>query len=57
MGLLGLPDGTWSPELVSSYFRGEQIAFIMLAIAVGLIAGIGALTLTNSHTTDEHALA
>lgn len=52
-----LPDGTWSAELVSSYFRGEQIAFVVLAVAVGLISGIGALTLTDSHATDDHAPA
>lgn len=50
-----LPDGVWSPELVASYFHGEQILFIVLAVAVGLIAGIGALTLTDARTTDEHA--
>ncbi|MCP3426328.1 MFS transporter [Rothia sp. AR01] len=50
-----LPDGTWSTELVSSYFRGEQVAFIVLAVAVGLISGIGALTLTDSQATDERA--
>lgn len=49
-----LPDGAWSPALVSSYFHGEQIVFIVLAIAVGLISGIGALTLTSSRATDEH---
>lgn len=49
-----LPDGAWSPALVSSYFHGEQIVFIVLAVAVGLISGIGALTLTRSRATDEH---
>ena len=49
-----LPDGAWSPALVSSYFHGEQIVFIVLAVAVGLISGIGALTLTSSRATDEH---
>lgn len=49
-----LPDGAWNPELVASYFHGEQVLFVILTIAVGLIAGIGALTLTDAHTTDEH---
>ncbi|WP_448656242.1 hypothetical protein [Microbacterium lacticum] len=49
-----LPDCAWSPALVSSYFHGEQIVFIVLAVAVGLISGIGALTLTSSRATDEH---
>lgn len=52
-----LPNGTWSHQLVASYFDGEQIVFGILAVAVGLIAGIGALTLTNARTVDEHAPA
>lgn len=51
-----LPDGAWSAELVASYFHGEQALFIVLTIAVGLIAGIGALTLTDARATDEHQL-
>lgn len=50
-----LPDGVWSSELTASFFHGEQIVFIVLAVAVGLIAGVGALTLTDAHTVDEHA--
>ena len=49
-----LPEGTWSPNLVASYFHGEQVLFTILAIAVGLISGIGALSFTNAHTTDDH---
>lgn len=52
-----LPNGAWSHALVASYFHGEQIVFGILAVAVGLIAGFGALTLTNSRTVDEHAPA
>lgn len=52
-----LPSGAWSHQLVASYFDGEQIIFGILAVAVGLIAGIGALTLTNARTVDEHAPA
>ncbi len=49
-----LPNGVWSPELVASYFHGEHVLFIVLAVAVGLIAGIGALTLPAARTTDEN---
>ncbi|GAA5200327.1 MFS transporter [Microbacterium jejuense] len=51
-----LPDGAWSPELTASFFHGEQLVFIVLAVAVGLISGIGALTLTNARTVDEHPM-
>lgn len=49
-----LPDGAWSPDLTASFFHGEQIVFVVLAVAVGLISGIGALSLTNARTADEH---
>jgi hypothetical protein len=52
-----LPNGAWSAALVASFFHGEQIVFVILAVAVGLIAGIGALTLTGSRDVDEHAPA
>jgi MFS family permease len=50
-----LPVGTWSTTLVDSFFHGERIAFGALAIVVGLVAGAGALMLTDSRSTDEHA--
>lgn len=50
-----LPDGAWSAALVSSFFHGERIVFVVLAVAVGLLAGVGALTLTNDRSVDEHA--
>ena len=50
-----LPAGTWSTELVASFFHGERIAYGALAVLVGLVAGWGALTLTDSRATDEHA--
>jgi len=28
--------------------------FIVLAVAVGIISGFGAFTLTDAHTVDEH---
>jgi EmrB/QacA subfamily drug resistance transporter len=48
-----LPAGTWSTGLVASFFHGERITYAVLAVVVGLVAGWGALTLTNSRTTDE----
>jgi EmrB/QacA subfamily drug resistance transporter len=48
-----LPAGTWSNDLVTSFFHGERITYAVLAVLVGLIAGGGALTLTDSHATEE----
>ncbi len=48
-----LPAGVWSTDLVTSFFHGERITYAVLAVVVGLIAGFGALTLTNSHATEE----
>jgi EmrB/QacA subfamily drug resistance transporter len=52
---VSLPNGTWSHELVASFFHGERVTFATLAVIVGLIAGWGALTLTDSRTTEEPA--
>ncbi|MEU3715502.1 MFS transporter [Streptomyces californicus] len=52
-----LPAGVWSDGLVASFFHGERIAYAVLAVAVGLIATIGALSLTNSRTAEEPAPA
>lgn len=49
-----LPEGTWSADLVASFFRGERILFTILAIVVGVVAAAGALTLTNSRSVEEH---
>jgi EmrB/QacA subfamily drug resistance transporter len=48
-----LPSGAWSDALVASFFHGERITFAALAVVVGLVAGFGALTLTDSHSTEE----
>jgi EmrB/QacA subfamily drug resistance transporter len=48
-----LPVGTWSADLVASFFHGEQIIYGVLAVIVGLIAGAGALTLTDSLAVEE----
>ena len=34
-----LPAGTWSHDLVASFFHGERITYAVLAVLVGLIAG------------------
>jgi len=48
-----LPVGTWSADLVASFFHGEQITYGVLAIIVGLVAGAGALTLSDSRSIEE----
>ncbi|MER5439402.1 MFS transporter [Streptomyces sp. NPDC002790] len=50
-----LPAGVWSSDLVQSFFHGERITYAVLAVLVGLIAAGGALTLTDSHSTEEPA--
>ncbi|MDO9406933.1 MFS transporter [Patulibacter sp.] len=49
-----LPAGTWSPDLVQSFFHGERVTYGILAIVVGLVAGYGAWTLTDSRSVEEH---
>ncbi len=48
-----LPVGAWSDALVTSFFAGERVTYAVLAILVGLVAGLGAMTLSDSHVTDE----
>jgi MFS family permease len=50
-----LPAGTWNSALVESFFHGERITYAVLAVVVGIVTAAGALTLTDSRTTDEHA--
>lgn len=52
-----LPVGAWSAALVESFFHGERITYGVLAVIVGLVAGYGALTLTDSHSVEEPAMA
>ena len=52
-----LPAGTWSAGLVASFSHGERITYGVLAVIVGLVAGAGALTLTESRTLEEPAMA
>ena len=49
-----LPDGAWSTDLVASFFHGERITYAILAVVVGFVAAFGALTLTDSRSTEEH---
>ncbi|MFJ4675664.1 MFS transporter [Kitasatospora sp. NPDC088783] len=49
-----LPAGTWDQPLIHSFFHGERITYAVLAVVVGLVTAVGALTLTDSHSTDEH---
>ena len=48
-----LPGGTWSSDLVASFFHGERITYAVLAVIVGIVAIGGALTLTDSRATEE----
>ncbi len=50
-----LPAGTWAHHLVASFFHGERITYAVLALVVGLVAGWGALTLTDARDTEEAA--
>ena len=52
-----LPAGTWSPDLVQSFFHGERVTYTILAVVVAVVAGWGAHSLTDSHAADEHAEA
>jgi uncharacterized membrane protein YraQ (UPF0718 family) len=52
-----LPTGTWSGDLVASFFHGERVTYAALAVIVGLVAGWGALTLIDSRSTEEAAPA
>ncbi|ALX05866.1 MFS transporter [Aeromicrobium erythreum] len=48
-----LPAGAWTPDLVASFFHGERIVFLVLAVVSGSIAAYGASTLTDSRDTEE----
>lgn len=49
-----LPAGVWSSDLVRSFFAGERITYLVLAVVVGAVAGYGSSSLTGSHATEEH---
>lgn len=48
-----LPSGTWDAELTASFFHGERITFLVLAVVVGVIAAWGASTLSDSRDVEE----
>jgi MFS family permease len=48
-----LPAGVWSSDLVASFFHGEQVTYALLAVVVGIVTVWGALTLSDSRTTEE----
>jgi hypothetical protein len=48
-----LPTGDWTPAPVASYFHGERVVFLVLAVVAGTIAAYGASTLTDSRETEE----
>lgn len=50
-----LPAGAWSGDLVASFFHGERVAYACLALVVGVVATLGALTLTDARTAEEPA--
>ncbi|PPG00851.1 tetracycline resistance MFS efflux pump, partial [Rathayibacter sp. AY2B7] len=52
-----LPAGAWSADLVRSFFAGERVAFLVVAVLVGVIATIGSLSLSDSRSTEEPAAA
>ena len=52
-----LPAGTWSSELVASFFHAERVTYAVLALVVGVVAAAGALALTDSRATEEPAPA
>jgi EmrB/QacA subfamily drug resistance transporter len=49
-----LPAGAWTSEMVASFFHGERLTYLVLAGVVGVVSTWGALTLTDSRTSDEH---
>ncbi|TIC85633.1 MFS transporter [Nocardioides sp. GY 10127] len=48
-----LPRGAWSADLVASYFHGERLTFLVLAVVVGVVSAVGALSLTDSRSVEE----
>ncbi|MFJ5231434.1 MFS transporter [Kitasatospora sp. NPDC088391] len=49
-----LPAGRWGADLIGSFFHGERITYAVLAVIVGLVTTAGALSLTDSRSTEEH---
>ncbi|MBD3784944.1 MAG: MFS transporter, partial [Micrococcales bacterium] len=49
-----LPPGAWSADLVASFFHGERVTYLALAVVVGVLAAWGASSLTDSRSVEEH---
>ncbi|WP_205750634.1 hypothetical protein [Brachybacterium sp. SGAir0954] len=49
-----LPAGTWDTALVTLFHHGVALTDGALAVVVGLLAGWGALPLTDSRTAEAH---
>lgn len=47
------PVGVWSSEFVALFFHGERIAFLVMAVVVGMVAIGGALVLTDSKVAED----
>ncbi|MBM7387007.1 MFS family permease, partial [Clavibacter michiganensis] len=52
-----LPAGAWSADLIHSFFAGERTVYLVVAVLTGVIATVGALSLTDSRTTEEPVAA
>ena len=49
-----LPTGAWDPATVLAFVHSQQISFVLLAVLVVVLAGVGLRTLTDSRRTEEH---
>ncbi|AHI21647.1 MFS transporter [Corynebacterium vitaeruminis] len=49
-----LPADAWPAALQLSFFHGERVVYIVVAVIVALVVGYGAATLTDSTATEEH---
>lgn len=47
-----LPAGAWSEELAASMFHGERVLYAALAVVVGVVCALGALSLTDSRAAE-----
>ncbi|WP_447643609.1 MFS transporter [Nocardioides zeae] len=50
-----LPVGTWSSAVTDAFLHSQRIGFAILAGLVAVITVVGARTLTDSRSTEEHA--
>ncbi|WZH52189.1 MAG: MFS transporter [Nocardioides alkalitolerans] len=50
-----LPLGAWSSTVTEQFLHSQRIGFAVLAALVAMITVVGARTLTDSHSTEEHA--